>query len=604
MRNENKNNEVFNRRVFLFGGIKTGLVSLLIGRLYFLQVIESEDYSVLSDENRINLRLLPPPRGRILDRYDNELAGNQRNYRVILIPEQTNSVTKTLETLSKIYKLSPYEKNKIIREVKRHRSFVPVTVAENLSWENFSRINIHAPDLPGIQSEIGESRFYYNGNAFAHLIGYVGVVSKKDLTGEPLLELPGFRVGKSGIEYSFEKKLRGKAGISRVEVNAYGRVIREINRKQGDPGTDVKLTIDSRLQEFVSKRLGRESASVVVMNINNGDILSLVSTPSFNPSSFNVGISNYEWESLLSNPKNPLLNKAIGGQYPPGSTFKMIVAIAALENNVINDFHKINCEGHIDLGGEKFHCWKEKGHGETTLLKAIEQSCDIFFYDIARKIGIDKIAEVALKFGLGSKTGIEIPSEISGNVPDTKWKKRVIGNTWQQGETLHAGIGQGYVLATPLQLAVMMARLTNGGREVVPKVIYSSKIKELKSLEISQKTLNIISKGMYMVCNSSMGTAFKYRLNNSKWNYIGKTGTSQVRRISQIERETRVLKNYERPWVERDHALFVASVPVKSPIYSVSVVVEHGGSGSSTAAPIARDIIKELGIIHETNLKA
>ena len=600
MKRENLNHKLFSRRLLIFGGIQASLFGLLGSRMYYLQVVESEQYKLLAEENRINLRLLSPPRGRIIDRLGNELAGNQRNYRIILVPEQSESVERTLESLGTIFPLDSYDRNKILREVKRRKSFIPVTVAENLTWEEFSKVNVYAPELPGVHSEIGETRNYPHGNSFSHIIGYVGVVSQKDLNGEPLLELPGFRIGKSGIEKSYEHELRGKAGISRVEVNAYGRVIREINRAEGDPGRDIELTIDSDLQNFVSNRLGNESASAVVMNVNSGEILAMVSNPSFNPHSFNIGISHHEWERLLSDPKNPLLNKAIGGQYPPGSTFKMIVALAALEYKAISFSFETTCEGHVELGQEKFHCWKTDGHGRMSLLKAIEQSCDVFFYEIARRVGIDAIAEMAKRFGLGKKTGINIPSELRGNVPTRKWKKEIIGDSWQQGETLITGIGQGYVLATPLQLAQMMARLSNGGFAVKPKIIRSTEqTKDFKSLEISSKSLGAIYKGMDLVSNSPFGTAFKSRLVYNNWKMVGKTGTSQVRRISEAERETRVLRNEERPWAQRDHALFVASAPLNSPRYSLSVVVEHGGSGSSAAAPIARDILKKIKLLEK-----
>ena len=593
MKKENEGRKILTRRLFLFGGVQATLISILVGRMYYLQVVESEEYSLLADENRINLRLLPPPRGKILDRNGNELAGNQRNYRVIIIPEQTKSVNKTLNALRNIYPLGKYEISKILREVKKRKGFVPVTVAENLTWGEFSKVNVNAPDLPGIQPEIGESRFYPYGNAFAHVIGYVGIVDSKEMGDEPLLSLPGFRVGKVGVEKSFEKKLRGSAGVSRVEVNAYGRIIREINRKEGGSGDNINLTLDSKLQVYISKKLNNISASVVVMNIHSGDILALVSSPSYNPHSFNVGISNYEWQRLINNPKNPLLNKAIGGQYPPGSTFKMMVALAAIENGIISLNHKVTCRGSVELGNEKFHCWKSDGHGDMDLLSSIQQSCDVFFYEIAKRVGIDRIASMAKLFGLGEKTGILIPSERLGNIPTRKWKKDEFGKSWQLGETLHAGIGQGYVLTTPIQLALMMSRLCNGGLAINPRLIMNNDNQpNVETINVSKKSLDLILEGLSLVTNSPMGTAYKARITDPNWEIIGKTGTSQVRSISQIERETRVLKNEERPWEERDHALYVAAFPKKSLTYAASVVVEHGGSGSSTAAPIAKDIFE------------
>ncbi len=596
MKRDLNTHRTFTRRALLLGGAQAALVTGLAARMYYLQVIESEQYKLLADENRINLRLLPPPRGRVLDRTGVELANNQQNYRVVLIAEQADNVAQTLEALAELIPLDAYERSKVLREVKRRRSFVPVTVAENLTWEEFARVNVYTPDLPGIQPDIGETRAYPYGGKMAHVIGYVGAVSERDLTGDPLLELPGFRVGKSGVERTREEFLRGKAGVSRVEVNAFGRVIRELNRREGQPGEDLRLSLDAELQNHMMNLLGEESASAVVMDIHSGEVLGLASTPGFDPQAFNIGLTQQAWTDLTGDPRNPLMNKAIAGQYPPGSTFKMIVAIAALDAGLMSPEQKVFCSGHLELGNQRFHCWKRTGHGNMEMLDAIEQSCDVYFYEVAKRVGIDRIAETARHFGLGAETGIEIPAERKGLMPTREWKKARTGEAWQQGETLVAGIGQGFVLTTPLQLAVMTARIANGGFAVKPRLILgvpesAEAVSEPERMPIGRNALQLVAEAMRRVSNVPTGTAFGARIRDPSMALAGKTGTSQVRRITRAERENRVLRNDELPWEQRDHALFVAFAPTSAPRYAVSVVVEHGGSGSAAAAPLARDIL-------------
>lgn len=600
MKRDAKQTKVFTRRAIILGGAKVGLLSVLAGRLYYLQVVESDQYKVLADENRINLRLLPPRRGRILDRFGVELASNQQNYRVVLVAEKADDVEETLDALGRLVTVSDHVRQRVLKEVHRRRGFVPVTVIENLTWEEFARINVNSPNLPGLQPDIGESRFYPLGANLAHIVGYVGAVSEKDLDGDPILELPGSKIGKNGVEKVREMDLRGKAGLSRVEVNAFGRVIRELSRDEGQPGQDVRLTIDARLQEFVLARLGEESASVAILDVHTGDVLALATAPSFDPHLFSFGLSQAQWKDLVSDPRTPLVNKALSGQYPPGSTFKMMVALAALESGVLTKTHSVFCRGKVKLGNATFHCWKRAGHGEMDMLSALQQSCDVYFYDIAKRVGIDRIAEMANRFGLGQRTGIELPSEKKGLIPTRDWKLATIGVPWQQGETLVSGIGQGFVLTTPLQLAVMAARLANGGLAVLPRLempLQPSgtpvKAPDLAPIGVSRASLAVVVEGMNRVSNSQRGTAFRARIKEKEFALAGKTGTSQVRRISKAERQTRVLKNKERPWKDRDHALFVAFAPLSSPRYAISVVVEHGGSGSSAAAPIARDILFE-----------
>ncbi len=600
MKRDAKQTKVFTRRAIILGGAKVGLLSILVGRMYYLQVVESDQYKVLADENRINLRLLPPHRGRILDRFGVELASNQQNYRVVLVAEQADDVEETLDALARLVPVSDRDRQRVLKEVHRRRGFVPVTVTENLTWEEFARINVNSPNLPGLQPDIGESRFYPQGATLAHIVGYVGAVSEKDLDGDPVLELPGFKIGKNGVEKVREMDLRGKAGLSRVEVNAFGRVIRELTRDEGQPGQDVRLTIDARLQEFVLSRLGEESASAAVLDVHTGEVLALSTSPSFDPHQFSFGLTQAQWKALVGNPRTPLVNKAVSGQYPPGSTFKMIVALAALESGVVTKAHSVFCRGKVKLGNATFHCWKRAGHGDMDMLSAIQQSCDVYFYDISKRVGIDRIAEMANRFGLGQRTGIELPSEKKGLIPTRDWKLATIGVPWQQGETLVSGIGQGFVLTTPLQLAVMAARLANGGKAVLPRLHMPegpgggrAEVPELPPIGVSRASLAVVVEGMTRVSNSQRGTAFRARIKEEEFALAGKTGTSQVRRITKAERQTRVLKNKERPWKDRDHALFVAFAPISAPRYAVSVVVEHGGSGSGTAAPIARDILLE-----------
>ncbi|WP_169544696.1 penicillin-binding protein 2 [Sneathiella aquimaris] len=595
--------KLFTRRSLMMAGGQAALMSVLAGRLYYLQVIQSNEYTMMADENRMNIRLLAPLRGRILDRFGDEIASNRQNYQVVLIREQTDSVEQTLDRLSELVPVPEQDRVRVLKETKRKRGFVPITVMDNLSWEEFARINVHSPELPGIQLDVGQTRYYPYGPLFAHTVGYVGAVSERDLKNlepDPLLELPGFRIGKNGIEKFYDLPLRGTAGTSRVEANAYGRVIRELDRQEGRPGNDLVLTIDAELQKYTVERMGEESAAAVVIDIHTGDVLSMVSVPSFDPNSFTTGISTKDWKALQGNPKRPLGNKAVAGQYPPGSTFKMIVALAALENGAITMDHEVYCNGSTKLGNHKFHCWKRGGHGKLNLRESIEQSCDVFFYDIARKVGIDKIAEMSNRFGLGEKLGLDLRGEKSGLIPTTDWKRAVRGERWQVGDTFNAGIGQGYVLSTPLQLAVMTARLANGGKAVTPRLVKNSmeqadnpiQTEEPADMGLNKTFLRYVQAGMFDVVNGKRGTGRGSKIKVEGWEMAGKSGTAQVRRISKKERLTGVLKSSERAWKERDHALFVAYAPYDEPRYAVSVIVEHGGSGSKAAAPIARDLLK------------
>ena len=602
MHRDSERHKLFSRRTAMLAGGKAVLLSALVGRMYYLQVVESDKYKTLADENRINFRLLAPPRGRIVDRFGVPMADNQQNYRVVLIPEQTGDVEETLRRLGRIISIRKGEKKHILREVRRKRSFVPVTLRENLNWEDVARIEVNTPDLPGVMIDVGQSRFYPFAIETSHVLGYVAAVSEGETKGDPLLELPGFRIGKSGIEKIYDLALRGSSGSSQVEVNAYGRVIRELNRSEGQPGTRLQLTLDSGLQQMASKRLGEESGSIVVMDVHSGGVLAMVSTPGFDPNAFNKGLSSDEWNALISNDKSPLINKSIGGHYAPGSTFKMVVALAALEKGVITAESEVFCSGKTELGNATFHCWKKGGHGIVNLNAGIAQSCDVYFYEIARRTGIERIAAMARRLGLGARLGLDLPGEKGGLIPSDKWKRGAIGAPWQKGETLLAGIGQGYVLTTPLQLAVMTARIVNGGVAVTPHLtrdivtkngITKREQEPARDIGLIPAHLALIRDAMDTVVNVPGGTAFGARIISPDFRMGGKTGTAQVRRISKQERENRVLKNSELPWKERDHALFVGYAPVDAPRYSIAVIVEHGGGGSQVAAPIGRDVLEE-----------
>ena len=610
VRPENSRYKTFTRRVAMIGGGQAALMAVLAGRLYYLQVVESDQYKTLAEDNRISLRLLAPSRGRILDRFGVPVAKNRLDYRLVLIKEQVPNIDETLDAIGQIIPISDNQRTRILRDIKRKPAFVPVTISENLSWDQFATLNVHSPDLPGIQPDAGPTRDYPYNDAFSHVVGYVGAVTEEDLTGstDPLLQLPGFKIGRRGVERVRDEALRGKPGNSRVEVNAVGRVVRELARQAGTPGEDQYLTIDAELQRFAMERIKGESAAVVVMDSHRGDVLVMASSPGYDPNEFNVGVSQERWDQLSKDPYHPLINKCIAGQYPPGSTFKTMTALAGLESGAIEPDTTVYCSGKMRLGRSEFHCWKEHGHGNLNLEHAIMHSCDIYFYEAARRTGIDVIAAMAKRFGLGDVLGLDLPGELKGLIPTSQWKRTTLGVPWQGGETLIAGIGQGYVLATPLQLCTMVARLSNGGRAVKPHVLMTTgELKEAQAnagtpladdafgapMGIDPNDIAVVMKGMNDVSNVPGGTAFGSRIREKGYSLAGKTGTSQVRRISKEERITGVIKNEDKPWIERDHALFIAFGPVEAPRYAISVTVEHGSSGSRTAAPIARDIMLE-----------
>jgi penicillin-binding protein 2 len=594
------------RRALFLGGGQVLLTSALVGRLYQLQVLEKDRYRVMADENRINLRLLVPPRGRIADRFGIELADNKQNYRIVIVPEETADIDATLNAIGMLITITDGDHHRVLRDAKRQHAFIPVEVRSNLDWDEMARIEVAIPELPGVSIEQGWLRYYPFGQTTSHILGYVAKVSEKELTGDPLLELPDFRIGKAGVERSQDLKLRGIAGTSQVEVNAYGRVVREIARNDGQPGQDVVLAIDAALQDFVTKRCNSEqSVSCVLLDAVTGDVLALVSSPSYDPMLFSAGLTPAVWQELSTDPRNPLSNKAIGGLYPPGSTFKPVVALAALESGAITPDTQITCPGYLELGDATFHCYKPGGHGTLHLHDAIKKSCDVFFYETARRTGIDHIAAMAHRFGFGDALGLDISGERAGLIPDRDWKLATTGVAWQQGETLNTGIGQGSVLATPLQVATMAARLVTG-RAIVPHLVRSAQLPpggdrqlpHFAPMGITPHAISVVLDGMNAVVNEQGGTAYAARIQDPAFAMGGKSGTSQVRHISQWERDHGLLKEDQVPWKDRDHALFVGFAPVGSPRYVCAVVVEHGGveasGGSAVAAPIVRDVLLEV----------
>ena len=587
------------KRALLLGGGMAAMVAVLGARMRYMQVDQADQFRLLAEENRINIRLIPPSRGLIEDRNGKLIAGNEQNYRVVITREDAGDVEMVLQRLAKLIPLSPDDIARTVKETSRTSPFVPIIVSDRLSWDDLSKIALNAPTLPGVSPEVGLSRLYPAKQDFGHVVGYVGPVSEKDLEGvtdpAPVLQIPKFQIGKIGVERWMEDTLRGSAGNKRIEVNSVGRVMRELEREDGTPGADIRLTLDVDVQNYVQARLGEESAAAVIMDVTNGDLIAIASSPGFDPNLFVRGISQTDYSALTENDHRPLANKAVQGAYPPGSTFKLVTALAALEAGMITVDTKVRCPGYIEFGGTRFHCWKRGGHGAVDLERSLQESCDVYYYEIAQKVGIDKIAEMGRLLGLGQRHDLPMSAISEGVMPDKAWKQESYQTDWRIGDTINASIGQGYVLTTPLQLAVMAARVASG-RAVVPRLIHSvdSKIvavAEAPNLGIGGSSLRAIRAGMFAVVNSERGTAKSARIAEQSMVMAGKTGTSQVRNISAAERAGGVVANADLPWKRRDHALFVAFAPYEAPKYAVSVVVEHGGGGSAVAAPIARDML-------------
>ena len=586
------------RRALVTGGLMAGFSGLLAVRMNHLQVDQAQEFLLLAEENRIKVRLLAPARGVVFDRKGRVLAGNEQIYRLSMIREDADDVDRVITRLRGLVRLDEEQLQRALAEMDR-RPHQAVTLADRLTWEELSTIAVNVPALPGITPEVGLSRVYPLGEDYAHVIGYVGRVSERDLENaeddDPLLQTPQFQIGKIGAERRLEGVLRGKAGVRRVEQNAAGRIMRELSRTPGESGQDVQLTIDAGLQNFTQARLAGESASVVVIDVRNGDVLAAVSSPAYDPNLFVSGISVPDYALLRDNNRRPLHNKIVQGLYPPGSTFKMVTQLAALEAGLASPGETVYCPGYMTVSGRRFHCWKRGGHGNMNAENSLVQSCDVYYYEMAQRAGIDRIAAMANKLGLGVEHDIEMTSISEGLIPTRAWKQQRRGEPWVIGDSLNASIGQGFVLASPLQLAVMTARIASG-LEVRPRLVRAiggvAEPSGVKApLDIPRSLLDAQRRGMINVVNGRGGTAGRSSFDLGGMRFAGKTGTSQVRNITAAERARGVFRNEDLPWERRDHALFVGYAPHDDPHYAISVVVEHGGGGSAAAAPVARDVM-------------
>ncbi|MDA9698010.1 penicillin-binding protein 2 [Candidatus Pelagibacter sp.] len=591
---------LINRRMFITGSFKILIMIGIVSRLFFLQVKENKRYLTLSDKNRIREWKLAPVRGEFHDYFGNVIAGNFEAYQLHVIPEQVENFRYVIYRLKDLLDLSDREFKKVLKKRKEIKPWETLIVSDNLSWKKFSKINNHLYDLNGVKPVISISRNYpYNDN-FTHIIGYVSQANEDDVENTEVIKknfVPGLKVGKIGLEKSLEEKLIGTNDIERYEVNAYGRRISQLEFQKGKKGKTVKLTIDTKVQKLAGELLKEKSGSICVMDIYTGSIIAMQSSPSFDPNLFVFGISKDEWELIRNNPMKPLVNKTLQGNYSPGSTIKPIVALSALENGIIDTNFTVKCTGKTEMYGQTYHCWKKEGHGFVSLRNAMKVSCDTYFYEIARKLGVDRLSETAKKFGLGDKVfGNLFNIEKKGLIPSTTWKKNALGKGWLLGETMITGIGQGYIQTTPIQLCLMTAQIANGGYKIYPKIIATDK-KELepndkyKPLYKNSKNIRIVQDAMFGSTNEVMGTSYRSRIDNLKYQFAGKTGTSQVKKITEKDRELD-LKTFQIPYEERDHALYIAFGPYKDPRYALSILVEHGGNGSTTAAPMAKKLFK------------
>ncbi len=603
--------DVINRRMFIIGAAKIIIFTGIIARLFSLQVNENKKYLTLSDKNRIREWKLPPIRGDIVDYFGNVIAGNLKVYQLHIIPEQVENFNYLLTRLKTLLNLSDKKIEKIVKLKNKLKPWESIIVSENLSWSDFLKINNYLYDLVGVKPVMTISRNYPFSETYTHILGYVSQPNEEEILANETVQerfVPGMKIGKLGLEKTLENYLIGTNAIQRYEVNAYGKRINQLEHQKGTQGLRVRLTVDTEVQKACGKLLNDRAGSISVMDIYTGDIIAMYSSPSYDPNKFLFGISNDDWALIRNNPLKPLVNKTLAGLYSPGSTIKPIVALSALENKIVSPSFKVKCTGKIELYGQTFHCWKEKGHGFVSLKNAIKQSCDIYFYEVARLLGVDRLNVTAEKFGLGKKVlGDYFDFEKSGLFPNTKWKKNNLGKGWVLGETLITGIGQGYTQTTPLQLCLMTAQIANGGYSIKPRIIVNNnptsleetkrKLKEEtlyaeeKKLFNDPRNIKIVQEAMFSSTNELYGTSYKSRIDDPKYQFAGKTGTAQVKRISMRERELD-LKIEQIPYKDRDHALFVAYGPYINPRYALSIIVEHGGSGSRTAAPIAKELFK------------
>ena len=634
--------KTINRRMFLFSAAKAVVFFGIVGRLFSLQISENKKYLTLSDKNRLRETRLPPIRGEFKDYFGNTIAGNLKVYQLHVIPEQVEDFRSLIVRLKDILKFDNKILSKIFSKKNSQKPWETLVISENLSWDEFSKINFYLHELPGAKPVITVGRSYPYGESYTHILGYVSQASVNDLLNSKVIKernVPGLRVGKSGLEKKFENELIGTNSVQRYEVNAFGKRINQIDFKEGTKGQTINLTIDTEVQKLTSELLKGKAGSISVMDIYTGEIIAMNSSPAFDPNLFLYGIDEKLWKSIKSDPLNPLLNKTISGLYSPGSTIKPIVALSALENDIIRPSMKVKCEGKVEMYGQKYHCWKKKGHGLMSLKNSIKQSCDVYFYELARLLGVDRLAITAKKFGLGTKVlGEYFENEKEGIIPSTEWKKEALGQNWYLGETFITGIGQGYIQTNPLQLCLMTAQLANGGYKIYPKIrvdqnqMTYEKIKQIMSenemqskeadnalIKATEEFLNpnkkeyqtlyrnpenvkFVLDAMFKSTNEIYGTSYSSRIDDPKYQFAGKTGTSQVKRITEEERELD-LDTSQIPYKNRDHAWFIAFGPYKNPRYAMSILVEHGGSGSKAAAPLAKKLMKAVVDRHEERTK-
>ena len=626
-----------NRRMFILSAAKAVVFFGIVGRLFSLQINDNKKYLTLSDKNRLRESRLPPVRGEFIDYFGKTIAGNLKVYQLHVIPEQVENFKDLMIRLKNILQFSDKKLTQLIKRKNTQKPWETLIVSENLSWDEFSKINFYLHELAGAKPVITVGRSYPFGESYTHVLGYVSQVSIDDLNENKIIKernVPGLRVGKFGLEKTYENELIGTNSIQRYEVNAYGKRINQIDYKEGQKGKNIRLTIDSEIQKLTTELLKDRSGSISVMDIYTGEIIAMNSSPSFDPNLFLYGIDKKKWSEINKDPLKPLINKTVSGLYSPGSTIKPLVALSALDNNILRTNMTVKCEGKVEMYGQKYHCWKKKGHGYMSLHNAIKQSCDIYFYEAARLLGVDKLNLTAKKFGLGEKVlGGEFLNEKKGLFPSTEWKKKAIGQNWYLGETFITGIGQGYIQTSPLQLCLMTAQLANGGYKIYPKIIqqkdqisvnqikykmllasqenkdsdlfsdsvdrfFDNKIKEYTPLYRNPENVKFVLDAMFKSTNEIYGTSYSSRIEDPKYQFAGKTGTAQVKRITEEERELD-LELDQIPYNERDHALFIAFGPYRDPRYAVSVLVEHGGSGSKVAAPIAKKLFKLIVDRHE-----
>jgi len=606
-----RKSDIINRRMFIIGAAKLIIFGGLIARLFSLQINDNKKYLTLSDKNRIREWKLPPTRGNIVDYFGNIIAGNLKVYQLHVIPEQVENFNYLISRLKVILQLSDRRVEKIKKKKNQLKPWESLIISENLSWDEFSKINNYLYELAGVKPVMTISRDYPFDDIYTHVLGYVSQPNEDDILQNEVIQqkfVPGIKIGKLGLEKTLENDLIGVNDIQRYEVNAYGKRINQLEYQKGKQGSKIRVTLDTEVQKLCADLMVNRAGSISVMDIYTGEMIAMYSSPSYNPNSFLFGISQDEWQLIRNNPLKPLINKTLSGLYSPGSTIKPIVALSALENGIMNTNFKVQCKGKMELHGQTFHCWKEKGHGWMSLNNAMKQSCDTYFYEIARKLGVDKLKVTADKFGLGQKVlGEYFENEKSGQFPDTRWKINKLGKGWVLGETLITGIGQGYTQTTPIQLCLMTAQIANGGHKIKPKILTddnqltSEQVKKAMQdsnlnssyvpLYDDQKNIRIIQKAMFSSTNELRGTSYKSRIDDPKYQFAGKTGTAQVKRISKRERELD-LETFQIPYEERDHALYVAFGPYVNPRYALSIIVEHGGSGSSAAAPMATKLFK------------